>query len=90
MAYQNDPGEVLSKLNLGFEYFDEDYEWQTIRNFTDTLLSDNEEVRRYYNIFGQADLSLSSRSTLILGLNYNSTRYDYTDLFLEDLDDASI
>ena len=83
VGYGRETG-LISNFSFGGEYFDENYDWRTLRNFSDTLLSDNEEVRRYYNVFSQLDLRLSERTALVLGLNLNNTSYEITDLFNPD------
>lgn len=80
------------KMQLGLEYFDETYDWQTYRTDDgrqDTLRSDNTERRRYYNLFWETQLSLGQRMQLEAGLNVNNTRYDLTDRFLRDGNDQS-
>lgn len=76
-----------ANLSAGIEYFSELYLWQT--NATkvgvlDTLLSDNKEVRKYYNLFIESHLDLGSRWFSTLGVNYNNTRYQLTDYFTRD------
>lgn len=79
-------------IRLGTEYFSERYDWQTYRTDggrRDTLLSDNTELRRYYNIFLETRLLLGRRLEMEAGVNLNRTRYQLTDLFLRDGDDQS-
>jgi iron complex outermembrane receptor protein len=72
---------------LGTEYFSEFYAWGTYQNNNQILgnaLSDQEEKRNYLNIFAQADLPLTQKIMLSLGLNLNDTDYRYIDLFAGD------
>lgn len=72
---------------LGTEYFSEFYAWGTYQNNNQILgnaLSDQEEKRNYLNIFTQADLPLTQKIMLSLGLNFNDTDYRYIDLFAGD------
>ncbi|GAB4479115.1 MAG: TonB-dependent receptor [Thermoflexibacter sp.] len=72
---------------LGTEYFSEFYAWGTYQNNNQILgnaLSDQEEKRNYLNIFAQADLPLTHKIMLSLGLNLNDTDYRYIDLFVGD------
>lgn len=69
---------------IGMELFNESYQWTT--NATDlgtlgALLSDNDENRRYLNLFAGVDWPLSPSLTVKAGLNYNTTQYSLTDYF---------
>jgi len=71
-------------LNLGIETFSESYEWQTFETVdagAGAMISDNEEDRKYTNLFVNLDVSLSDDIHLKGGLNLNTTNYDYRDLF---------
>jgi len=71
-------------LNVGIEAFNETYEWQTFETVdaqSGAMISDNEEDRKYTNLFVNLDISLSDDIHLKGGLNLNSTNYDYRDLF---------
>lgn len=77
---------------IGMEYFNEFYTWrtyQTTNGVFGNALSDQEERRNYVNIFTQADLPISQKLSLSLGLNLNKTNYQYTDLFVGDRKDLS-
>lgn len=78
-------------INLGIEGFSESYKWKTFRTDVGVQgdqISDNEEDRRYFNLFLNADYSFSEKLHLTGGLNLNSTKYDYKDLF-QDMTDFS-
>ena len=78
-------------FNAGIEYFRELYDWQTYEtdNGTlDTLLSDNQEVRKYYNLFVEATFEFAKRFEAVLGVNYNKTRYNYQDFFVRNGDNS--
>lgn len=80
----NDGNRLVFKALLGTEIYSEFYKWQTYRNAggrQGAILSDNEEQRRYVNLFTQAEIVWQERTTLVAGLNFNQTTYDYTDLF---------
>lgn len=80
----DDNKNLIFKALIGTEFYGEFYKWQTYRNASGrqgAILSDNEEQRRYLNLFAQAEAVLHERTTLVAGLNFNQTRYDYTDLF---------
>ncbi len=80
------------RYSIGGEVFSENYNWQTYeitdKAEQDTLLSDNQEDRFYYNIFAEAEWRWSDW-TINAGVNVNQTQYDLNDRFLRDGDDAS-
>ena len=80
------------RYSIGGEVFSENYDWQTYeitdKAEQDTLLSDNQEDRFYYNIFAEAEWRWSDW-TINAGVNVNQTHYDLNDRFLRDGDDAS-
>jgi iron complex outermembrane recepter protein len=85
-------GHTQLKWLLGGEVFGEWYGWRTFRNQngrSGPALSDQEEVRTYYNVFAQAELAASEQFTLTAGANLNQTSYDLTDLFPADNLDLS-
>ncbi|MEO0471728.1 MAG: TonB-dependent receptor, partial [Bacteroidota bacterium] len=89
----NDKGVPLMG-QIGVETFSEWYNWQTNVNVEGLgglgdLLSQNEEVRRYWNVFGQVDWRLSEKTALTAGLNLNQTNYRLEDLFPADSLDQS-
>ncbi len=76
-------------LVLGGELFRERYKWKTLETvdrMSGDLLSDNNELRKYLNVFTEITLDLSPSTTLTAGLNYNITQFDYRDNFLENGD----
>lgn len=85
LQYKADNGNGLTfKALLGTEIYGEFYKWQTYRNAggrQGAIISDNEEQRCYLNLFTQAEVIWKERTTLVAGLNFNQTNYDYTDLF---------
>lgn len=79
-------------IELGAEYFNENYDWTT--NMTDggelqELLSDNTENREYLNTFLQTKWFIQSNLSFTAGLNFNTTNYQLTDLFVADSIDIS-
>lgn len=77
---------------IGAEFFNENYQWTT--NLTDggllgSLLSDQDENRRYLNLFAALNWPLSPRLTLQAGLNYNTTQYQLQDYYPDDGVDLS-
>ncbi|WP_448517959.1 TonB-dependent receptor domain-containing protein [Rhodoflexus sp.] len=93
LQYKADNGAgLVFKALLGTEIYSEFYKWQTYRNAggrQGAILSDNEERRSYINLFTQAELAWNERTTLVAGLNFNQTTYDYTDLFRANNRDLS-
>jgi iron complex outermembrane receptor protein len=93
LQYKSDNGKgLIFKALLGTEIYGEFYKWQTYRNAggrQGSILSDNEEQRRYLNLFTQAEIIWKDRTTLVAGLNFNQTNYDYTDLFRANNRDLS-
>jgi len=84
---------VMTRIILGDEFFTENYQWQTLQNNNrepGTLLSDNEEFRRYNNVFLLSDLNFNERYTVSASVNLNQTRYNYHDLFLSNGDQSGI
>ena len=83
-----------SEFSLGAEYNQEWYDSATFENLYEespgqgsvrgVSLSDNSQLRSYYNLFGQWNLSLSQKLKLETGININGTSYELTDLYLED------
>ncbi len=79
----------LPNLTLGAEFFFENYNWQTYETLggqLDTLLSDNQERRRYYNLFAEAHYELGKQFFTTIGANLNQTRYRLTDFYLRNGD----
>lgn len=76
-------------LKLGTEVFREFYDWTTHVTNSGTigdLLSDNEEVRSYANVFAAFTYRFSGRLKINAGLNFNSTSYELEDLFQDTID----
>lgn len=77
------------RLSIGLESFREQYDWQTFETkggIQDTLLSDNQELRTYYNAFAEAQIELTDQWMLVGGVNLNETHYELSDLFLRNGD----
>jgi len=80
-------GQSTYRFMLGNEYFSENYKWQTLQNnnrTTGNLLSDNQEVRRYNNVFLLTDLNIEQHIIISASLNWNRTSYRYEDQYLID------
>jgi iron complex outermembrane receptor protein len=93
MEYRNTFKRERPNLTVGGEYFRENYQWQT-NEITesaqfDTLLSDNREIRQYYNLFAEANYEITKSLFFTAGLNFNSTRYTLTDRYPVDGVDLS-
>lgn len=90
LDFQNYERPGQPRLSAGLETFREQYAWQTFvitqAATQDTLLSDNQEVRTYYNAFVEAQVELADAWMLVAGLNLNETRYELTDLFIRNGD----
>jgi iron complex outermembrane receptor protein len=77
-------GNASMRIILGDEFFTENYQWQTLQNKNrepGNLLSDNQEFRRYNNVFLLSDLNFNDRYTVSASINLNQTRYQYEDQF---------
>ena len=71
-------------LSVGIEAFNENYDWQTYETNDGVQgenLSDNKEQRKYYNLFAQYYKSLTKNLSVLAGLNFNRTHYNYEDRF---------
>ncbi|MEM9848681.1 MAG: TonB-dependent receptor, partial [Bacteroidota bacterium] len=80
-----------NEIQFGVEYFRENYDWQT--NVTNdgelgNLLSDNNEVRQYWNNFVQSRWYIGDFIASV-GLNLNITDYNLADRFPNDSIDIS-
>jgi len=90
--YRNEWKRYKLSLVAGGEYFVDFYEWQTYENDDKEkgdLLSDNKESRENINGFVKADLQFPFKTFLTIGLNINSTNYDYHSLYSSDGSDNS-
>jgi len=82
---------TTTRLMLGDEFFAENYQWQTLQNnnrVPGDLLSDNQEYRRYNNLFFLAVLNIFDHYLILASLNLNETNYIYEDHFLADGDQS--
>ncbi len=80
------PSEKIA-LNLGFEYFNEAYDWQTFENNSrekGSMLADNQENRWYLNVFGQVQVQVFNKGLTTFGINVNNTSYTLEDRFQPD------
>ncbi len=75
------------KATVGGEYF---VDWYYIRKYRNNnreigeILSDNNERRSYYNLFAQVDISLSAKTLLSAGINFNHTNFTLHDRYVAD------
>ncbi|GJM33774.1 MAG: outer membrane protein [Saprospiraceae bacterium] len=79
----------LPNLTLGGEVFFENYNWQTYATQggqLDTLMSDNQERRRYFNLFVETHYELGNQFFTTVGVNLNQTHYTLRDFFLRNGD----
>lgn len=77
--------------NFGTELFQDNYHWKTIENLYQSnsgngtleggLLSKNNEKRHYLNLFSDLIFSVSDKVSFQLGMNFNTTAYDFKDVF---------
>lgn len=80
-----------TRLALGDEFFSENYSWQTLANNKrepGELISDNQEYRRYNNLFMLVDINWYEKLFVSASLNLNETWYQYYDLFLSNGDQS--
>lgn len=79
------------RFNFGTEIYSEEEYWKTMETLdggNGALLSDNEEVRRYVNLFVENKYNWGFIG-LSTGLNVNLTNYILDDLFLSNGDQSS-
>lgn len=82
---------TILRLIAGNEFFNETFQWQTFQNknrIPGALLSNNEELRGYNNLFVLTDFSWQQKLFVSASLNYNQTHYNYNDRFLTDGDQS--
>ncbi|WP_035899261.1 TonB-dependent receptor family protein [Leeuwenhoekiella sp. MAR_2009_132] len=87
---------IPAKSSIGVEYFDEHYQAKLFENLYQdnsgngslqgNLFSNQEQDRKYLNLFAQISLQFSERLKADIGLNYNHSRYVLDDY----LNEASI
>ncbi len=85
-AFQN-----MAELSFGGEFYKDEYYWKTIENLYEdnngngslagNTLSNNEEYREQLNVFASLLLPFSQKLKAQLGLNFNTTNYDFQDEF---------
>ena len=81
-------GQWAPVVVIGFESFRDNHIFSTHENDSLQILSDNDEVRKYYNYFVQGDWQLNDKWSFVAGANINKTTYDYEDLFRIDGDQS--
>ena len=79
------------QFTLGGEFYRDEYNWRTFANdFRDNngngslqgiQLSDNEEFRRQWNLFGAYQFSIAQNLEAQFGLSFNQTTFDFQDEF---------
>ena len=73
----------LPVLSVGLETYSEKYDWQTFETnngIKEAPLSNNEELRKYINLFAKTIFGPTRKATLFTGINFNNTSYYYQDL----------
>lgn len=83
--------EENAQYSFGAELYKDDYNWGTFENlYQDNngngsllgdQLSDNEELRSQFTVFGTLTIPFASYFSAQFGLNINKTNYDFKDLF---------
>ncbi|WP_382381489.1 TonB-dependent receptor family protein [Formosa undariae] len=83
--------ETKANLSFGGELYKDEYHWKTIENrYEDNngngslegeLLSDNIEKRNNLNVFATVTLPLTEKLKAQLGINMNTTNYNFKDEF---------
>jgi iron complex outermembrane receptor protein len=92
VIHQTQLNNTKIQSSFGGEYFREWYSWQTYRisnRVRGNILSDNQEIRAYYNIFAQSHLEIGEKWSIDAGLNLNRTEYQVEDFYLADDEDIS-
>ncbi len=77
------------RILTGLEFYLEDYMWKTFETNDGekgAFLSNQEENRKYLNLFQEWQVDFDNSWSLTLGYNLNSTRYVFNDLYLQDGD----
>ncbi|NRB62624.1 MAG: TonB-dependent receptor, partial [Saprospiraceae bacterium] len=80
-------------FTAGLEFFNERYQWTT--NDTEEggtlgeLQSDQQEIRKYYNLFAEFQWTPFSKVLINAGINLNETQYTLDDRFPQDQTDQS-
>ncbi len=80
-------GNQTLELRTGGEIFQEWYLWRTyqiINRRPGNALSDNQELRQYYNVFAQMSWKPLPKWDFTAGVNFNQTRYQLRDYFATD------
>ncbi len=75
---------------LGGEIFRDNHVFSTHENDDSSpglILSDNDEIRDYFNYFIQGDWQLN-KFAFVAGLNFNKTNYEYEDIFTSNGDQS--
>ena len=88
-TYRDADARFSPEISVGAEIYNEWYNWQTYVNDDRVIgphLSDNEELRNYYNVFAKALLRLTDKLDVTAALNFNETSYQYSDFFADDVD----
>ena len=76
-------------FSSGLEFFREKYDWSTLSNDNpNELISDNEEKRRYENLFIQMESEFFKQLYISAGVNGNLTNFFYTDKFTKNGDQS--
>lgn len=88
-----------ANLSFGGEFYKDEYHWETIDNLYEenngngslegSQLSDNLEIRDNLNVFATATLPITEKLKAQIGLNFNSTQYNFMDQFNFDEIDKS-
>ena len=92
---------IPAKSSIGVEYFDESYKVQLFENLYEensgngslqgARFSNQEQDRKYLNLFAQVSLQLTQRLKADMGLNYNHSRYILDDYLNEsDTDNSGV
>ena len=83
--------EKAAHYSFGAELYKDNYNWGTFENLYEdnngngslqgNAMSENQEFRTQYNVFGTLTLPFASYFSAQLGLNINKTNYDFRDMF---------
>ena len=89
----------MANLDFGGEYYRDGYNWKTIENLYEdnngqgslegNLLSENKEIRRNLNAFATITLPLTEMLKAQVGINFNTTQYNFKDQFNLGADNKS-
>ncbi|NBC84173.1 MAG: TonB-dependent receptor [Bacteroidetes bacterium] len=78
----------------GIEMFRDQYQWSTFENRYQEVpgqgsvlgvqISDNKQIREYYNVYFQANMDINHNISIVAGANFNKSKYRLADYYNRD------